>query len=481
MMPPDPQQLEELLSGMLDGVLSEDEQRQLESAMQNDPSIALRLEELAELRRSLLRGRSVGRLGPDFSKRILQAAQERAESLESPPAWILPNHPNAVPAGSESSPSIDFNTDFDLEFEAQESASRSTFKRTRNARPVVAQTMISNYESSSATLRDRVLRFWGPSLLAVVAFGALFFSLPKLAPVDPSASPIAVSGNPVESDPDPIQSDPSSVKPIGPSTSNVASAPTKTLPQTPAIEVPKEGGLAAEEKMLNNNTSSVATSPAPNQNGSGNPSAFTNAEPKETEAKKEKKLFTLVAEVHVDPQADESEMLNQLLEKYELIVASDLNLDRSQVDKLVKSQIIGNPGATGDTSDATLYFLKAKDKQIDGFLVTVQSQYKDFPYYQLNLTTDKSVKALIEQLALVSNSTTGASSAHKLIFRDDQSNQKISEFQSTLGGSGMDLGLRKASKDQPAKNNANGNVNGNVIGQGSYSYLILLVRKANSQ
>ena len=60
MMPPDPQQLEELLSGMLDGVLSEDEQRQLESAMQSDPSIAVRLEELAELRRSLLRGRSVG-------------------------------------------------------------------------------------------------------------------------------------------------------------------------------------------------------------------------------------------------------------------------------------------------------------------------------------------------------------------------------------------------------------------------------------
>jgi anti-sigma factor RsiW len=473
MMPPDPQQLEELLSGMLDGVLSEDEQRQLESAMQNDPSIALRLEELAELRRSLLRGRSVGRLGPDFSKRILQAAQERAESLESPPAWILPNHPNAVPAGSESSPSIDFNTDFDLEFEAQESASRSTFKRTRNARPVVAQTMISNYESSSATLRDRVLRFWGPSLLAVVAFGALFFSLPKLAPVDPSA-PIAVSGNPVESDPDPIQSDPSSVKPIGPSTSNVASAPTKTLPQTPAIEVPKEGGLAAEEKMLNNNTSSVATSPAPNQDGSVNPSAFTNAEPKETEAKKEKELFTLVAEVHVDPVADEQQMLNQLLEQYELIVASDLNLDRAQIDALVASKIIGSPDAGAATNEASLYFLKAKDKQIDGFLVTLQSQYKDFPYYQLNLTTDKSVKALINQLAMVSDGSTGAPAAHRLTFRDELTKKEVNEFPSMLEGNGMDLGRRKASKDEPAMNN--GLKNGS--GKDGYSYLILLVRQA---
>jgi hypothetical protein len=474
MMPPDPQQLEELLSGMLDGVLSEDEQRQLESAMQNDPSIALRLEELAELRRSLLRGRSVGRLGPDFSKRILQAAQERAESLESPPAWILPNHPNAVPAGSESSPSIDFNSDFDYESKVHESATHSTFKRTPNARPVVAQTMLSNYESSSATLRDRVLRFWGPSLLAVVAFGALFFSLPKLAPVDPSASPITVSGNPVESDPDPIQSDPSGVKTIGPSTSNVASAPTKTLPQTPAIEVPKEGGLAAEEKMLNNNTSSVATSPAPNQDGSVNPSAFTNAEPKETEAKKEKELFTLVAEVHVDPVADEQQMLNQLLEQYELIVASDLNLDRAQIDALVASKIIGSPDAGAATNEASMYFLKAKDKQIDGFLVTLQSQYKDFPYYQLNLTTDKSVKALINQLAMVSDGSTGAPAAHRLTFRDELTKKEVNEFPSMLEGNGMDLGRRKASKDEPAMNN--GLKNGS--GKDGYSYLILLVRQA---
>jgi len=473
-MPPDPQQLEELLSGMLDGVLSEDEQRQLESAMQNDPSIALRLEELAELRRSLLRGRSVGRLGPDFSKRILQAAQERAESLESPPAWILPNHPNAVPAGSESSPSIDFNSDFDYESKVHESATHSTFKRTPNARPVVAQTMLSNYESSSATLRDRVLRFWGPSLLAVVAFGALFFSLPKLAPVDPSASPITVSGNPVESDPDPIQSDPSGVKTIGPSTSNVASAPTKTLPQTPAIEVPKEGGLAAEEKMLNNNTSSVATSPAPNQDGSVNPSAFTNAEPKETEAKKEKELFTLVAEVHVDPVADEQQMLNQLLEQYELIVASDLNLDRAQIDALVASKIIGSPDAGAATNEASMYFLKAKDKQIDGFLVTLQSQYKDFPYYQLNLTTDKSVKALINQLAMVSDGSTGAPAAHRLTFRDELTKKEVNEFPSMLEGNGMDLGRRKASKDEPAMNN--GLKNG--PGKDGYSYLILLVRQA---
>ena len=448
MMPPDPQQLDELLSGMLDGVLTEDELRQLESAMQNDPSIAAQLEELADLRRSLLRGRSVGRLGPDFSKRILQAAQDRAQTLESPPAWILPDHPNAALPASESTPSIDFNSDFnsdyDSEFEVQESTNRSTFKRTRNARPVVAQTIISNYETSSATLRDRVLRFWGPSLLAVVAFGALFFSLPKLAPVDPSQSPTAVSGNPVIPDPDPIQSDPSGVKPIGPSTSNIASAPAEALPATSAIAVPKEGGVVAGEKMANDDG---ADKPAANR-----------------------EMFTLVAEVHIDSLADENQMLKQLLEQYELIVSSDLNLDRSQVDALIASKIIGSPGATGDTSEASLYFLKAKAKQIDGFLVTVQSQYEDFPYYQLNLTTDKSVKVLVDQLAMVSDSTAGASAAHRLTFRDEQSDKQILQFQPRLGGNGLALGRRKALKGLPAKNNA--------IGADGYSYLILFVRNA---
>ena len=63
MMPPDPRQIEEWLSGLLDGVLSEQEQRDLDLAMRNDPSIAQRLEELTNLRRALLQGRPVGRLG----------------------------------------------------------------------------------------------------------------------------------------------------------------------------------------------------------------------------------------------------------------------------------------------------------------------------------------------------------------------------------------------------------------------------------
>lgn len=66
MMPPEPEKLEELLSGMLDGVLSEDEQRQLDAAIKSDPAIAERLEALTNMRRSLLRGRSVGGLALTF-------------------------------------------------------------------------------------------------------------------------------------------------------------------------------------------------------------------------------------------------------------------------------------------------------------------------------------------------------------------------------------------------------------------------------
>ncbi|MFM8400349.1 MAG: anti-sigma factor family protein, partial [Pirellula sp.] len=96
MMPPDPRQIEEWLSGLLDGELSEQEQRDLDSAMRNDPSIAERLEEMTNLRRALLQGRSVGRLGSDFSTKIVQAARNRASEMDAPPAWVLPDAPNAV-------------------------------------------------------------------------------------------------------------------------------------------------------------------------------------------------------------------------------------------------------------------------------------------------------------------------------------------------------------------------------------------------
>ncbi len=467
MMPPEPEKLEELLSGMLDGVLSEDEQRQLDAAMKSDPAIAERLEALTNMRRSLLRGRSVGRLGPDFSKRILQAAKERAESLEAPPAWILPNHPNAVPAsGSESG--------LDSDFEELEEVSRATVKRTRNSRPVVAQAMLSTYETRSATLRERILKVWGPSLLAVAALGALILALPKISPVDPNGPPVAVQDNPVLADPDPVQTDPALVSPsekLSPSEiSSIASSEqgnskaNDVVPEKPSSDVGKSGSndaLAETKPMVNDpGANKVAQGDKPKDVNGGNPAV---APPKE--------WYTMIAEIQPDARAAEDDILNGLLERFEIIVSKDLSLDKAQTDTLIASKVIGGVQATGGNEKTTVYFLKAKGMQIDGFLAAIQEQYQDFPTYRLNLSTDSNVRKLVDQLGIVSDSAKDSAAMHRLLLGmadgQDPAKQGVASKEQ---GPVVDLDRRKAGKRAlgglGVKNDEN-----------SWSYLLLLVRQ----
>lgn len=465
MMPPEPEKLEELLSGMLDGVLSEDEQRQLDAAMKNDPSIAERLEALTNMRRSLLRGRSVGRLGPDFSKRILQAAKERAESLEAPPAWILPDHPNAVPAiGSES--------DLGSDFEEIEEASRATVKWKKNSRPVVAQAMLSTYETRSATFRERIVKVWGPSLLAVAALGALILALPRISPVDPNGPPIAVQDNPVFADPDPIQTDPTLILPtekLPPSEiSSIASSEQSNsvvVPSdsngAPAETAPTETALAETKPMVNEpGVNKVAQGDKPKDENGDTPVVAT---PKD--------WFTLIAEIQQDARAVEDDILNGLLERFEIIASKDLNLDKTQTDTLIANKVIGGVQATDGSDKTTVYFLKAKGIQIDGFLGAVQAQYKDFPKYRLNLSTDPNVRKLVDQLGFVSDSATDNAAMHRLVLgMGDGQTPAIQAAASKEQGPVVDLDRRKASK---------GALGGMGLKQAEdmRSYLLLLVRE----
>jgi anti-sigma factor RsiW len=473
MMPPEPEKLEELLSGMLDGVLSEDEQRQLDAAMKSDPSIAERLEALTNLRRSLLRGRSVGRLGPDFSKRILQAAKERAEALEAPPAWILPDHPNAVPA-------LESDSALGSDFDEVEETSRATVKWKKNSRPVVAQAMISSYETRSATFRERIVKVWGPSLLAVAALGALFLALPKISPVDPNGAPIAVQENPVLADPDPVQTDPALILPsekLSPSEiSSVASSdPANSKENAVVPEKPNSIAGANRSNGSNGSNSALAETkpmvndPGANQVARGEATGNDGAADAVIEAPKT--WFTLIAEIQQDERAVEDDILNGLLERFEIITSKDLNLDKAQTETLIANKVIGGVQATDASDKTTVYFLKAKGMQIDGFLGAVQAQYKDFPKYRLNLSSDPNVRKLVDQLGIVSDSATDNAAMHRLLFgTGDEQSPATQGVASKEQGPVMDVERRKASK---------GALGGTGFKQAEdmRSYLLLLVRQ----
>ena len=444
MMPPDPQQIEEWLSGMLDGALTEQEQRQLELAMQNDPSIAELLEQMAELRRSLLRGRSVGRLGADFSKRVVQAAQRQAAQLDAPPAWVLPGAPNArAPEGQEP-------------LEDSESSWSETYSKVqrpvpealdihpvgRRQKAIVRGLMGSHEEPQQEpeSIRSRLVRVWLPSLAVVAALCVLLLALPRSGPTDPSQPDSVVSVMPLE-----VPNEPTHQENFVPDRSLAGSPETEpSKMQLPATD-PLENGLNAGSK-----SSSVVSVPVVEQN-------------KSVEVPK----YILIAEIEVDPLAEQDGMLSQLLEKYEIVFAADVPLSKNDFDTLVASKVIKNPvvdPALKVDGSTVCYLVKSNPKRLDSFLLDVEKQYLDFPSYRLNLSADPNVYELMDHLDGLTDSS---NLAKRLFYQESSDAQAFGSFELTNPGVVKDIETRKAAKPRKL-------VNALIMQEDTY--LILLVR-----
>ena len=429
---------------MLDGALTEQEQRQLELAMQNDPSIAELLEQMAELRRSLLRGRSVGRLGADFSKRVVQAAQLQAAQLDAPPAWVLPGAPNArEPEGQEP-------------LEDSESSWSETYSKVqrpvpealdihpvgRRQKAIVRGLMGSHEEPQQEpeTIRGRLVRVWLPSLAVVAALCVLFLALPRSGPTDPSQPDSVVSVMPLE-----VPNEPTHQENFVPDRSLAGSPETEpSKMQLPATE-PLGNGLNAGSK-----SPSVVSVPVVEQNKS-----VAGAK------------YILIAEIEVDPLAEQDGMLSQLLEKYEIVFAADVPLSKNDFDTLVASKVIKNPvvdPALKVDGSTVCYLVKSNPKRLDSFLTDVEKQYLDFPSYRLNLSADPNVYELMVHLAGVTDSP---NLAKRLFYQESSDAEAFGSFELENPGVPSDIESRKAFKPRKL-------VNALILQEDTY--LILLVR-----
>ena len=429
---------------MLDGALTEQEQRQLELAMQNDPSIAELLEQMAELRRSLLRGRSVGRLGADFSKRVVQAAQRQAAQLDAPPAWVLPGAPNArEPEGQEP-------------LEDSESSWSETYSKVqrpvpealdihpvgRRQKAIVRGLMGSHEEPQQEpeTIRGRLVRVWLPSLAVVAALCVLFLALPRSGPTDPSQPDSVVSVMPLD-----VPNEPTQQENFVPDRSLAGSPETEpSKMQLPATE-PLGNGLNSGSK-----SPSVVSVPVVEQNKS-----VAGAK------------YILIAEIEVDPLAEQDGMLSQLLEKYEIVFAADVPLSKNDFDTLVASKVIKNPvvdPALKVDGSTVCYLVKSDPKRLDSFLLDVEKQYLDFPSYRLNLSADPNVYELMDHLDGVTDSS---NLAKRLFYQESSDAQAFGSFELSNPGVVKDIETRKAAKPRKP-------VNALIMQEDTY--LILLVR-----
>ena len=345
-----PTNIDELLSGMLDGALSEGEARELTRAMIADPTLQNRLDELSHSRTALLKGRSRGRLGSGFSCKVTELARSRAKEMgNDAPEWLR-SKPDEPVRSSEFAPDV--------------------------ARPNVA--------------RKLELRPWlyAGALTTAAIFVLVFASVPKtepdklgvLEPYRPEQDLIPWKGLLPDTTP------PSLEKDIDKSIAQ-RDMPKDSLPTNPTFP---DGEFRAD--------SNRAPEP-PN----------LNLGPVDPSSPPEKFFFTLVLDITVDKVALENRALESIFEKYGIVCADDLVIDADQLKALEDSKLVDSTnGAKSELDDSTngvksekigVMFLGATGEKLRLTMTDIFDQDKDFPDFSLDMSFEKSAELLVKQLS----------------------------------------------------------------------------------
>lgn len=372
---------DELLSGMLDGMLSDQELRMLEQAMADDPSLQAKLDELAASRSSLLRGRSRGRLGPDFARSVSLAARDRAAVMgPEAPAWLVP---------------VDFHRPGALVERA-------------------AKESISPLESIPAFKRAWV--YACVSLAAVFALIFVFVQEPVkqgLVQLDPKVTNTSES---------------SDLKVIEKAEELLAASPGST-------EKSKENTLFNEEAPSQNAAlpdmeSAIAILNTENQAGTTNETMATGeatiAAPTEastasvavvdpaggvkdadransvasTEPKKSKDYLTAAIYITIDEVALQNRALESILEEHGVAYSSDHVLSNDELNRLSQSGL-ATTAQDEQEGNVQVLFLKSTVENIGFAMESMLEQEKDFPQCRLAVTKDASARRLVKQLSSV--------------------------------------------------------------------------------
>jgi hypothetical protein len=511
-----PEQIDELLNGMLDGVLTDDEQRLFDAACEKDPSLQARLDELAAFRRSLLRGRSVGRLGPDFAKQVLMKARERADLMDDPPEWIKPNASPGRRAGRASSES------------RRERSNVSGSVGKHAIRPLLsAPTSPNEGETASDAFARRAWRVWVPSLLAVTAASLALLVISSFWP--PSNPRDIAENNSIEAEKSIAERGdkglgfpnlPSNSSEISEDPSNIESRPNQDHSKIAGLDPkmdPKDGvastvvnpnvdpaiessiGSIASDApksdrvpMNPDKDSSVAATSstvAPNIGVSSDIAMTPGDQLIENMMKDlEKKglsgdlFFTTIADVSASTESLESKLVQDLLDKYEIVYSKDddLVLDNDQLNVMVSTNLvkpaIGRETKIDASGEVSVYFLRAPGLIIDSFLTEITGSVEEFPSYRMDLSFDPSVLGLVNQLGGVLDRS-DAPLARRLAYQAEGVPKPASGFVGVDRGQGIPSDARLKYAAEAAKNRTDPKASMSVK-RGAPSYLLLIVRPA---
>ena len=494
-----PEEIDDLLNGMLDGVLEDDEQRRLNAAMASDPSLQARLDEMAALRRSLLRGRSVGRLGPDFAKGIIAAARERADLMDHPPEWIKLSTAGARDSSREGSRSSRVAT----------SRERPMRKEPVALRPLMPSN-VGEANDAREVFTQRAWRVWLPGLVTVSAacVGLLILSTfwPSDVPQDiakrgelptvpaddtPSvtdALPRIVANPTVEPS---VSSNGSARDPVVPNNSNIAAADASTEKEPNAAAIAMDPSVetapALDPKMPAADAARIADASTPKQEvGEATPGEVLLDEIRNSLSKQglgDKPFFAVIVDVAATADAIDSQVVEGLFEKYEVAYSKndDMVLDRDQLEVMTSKNLVGSvPLRDRDApldENVSVFFLRASNVTLDSLLDEIIVSTGDFPSFKMDLSMDPSVVGLVKQLDGVVEGSAVAS-ARRLAYRGSDNNQLVSMFPGVVRGQGMPMTAREQLAEQRAANSSLNSDRGMSNARRATSNLVLIVRPA---
>ena len=343
------QDIDDLLSGMLDGMLTFEESIFLEREMANDPTLQARFDELSFLRRSLLSGRTVATLGPNFASFVTRSARARVKENEQAAA------------------------------KPQDSGNPETAISEQADR--VAKT--PNHH--------RWLRWIYVGAVSIATCVVLLvFSMPKRDDSNVISDSDSVlekqsTGLTETTSSDLAVSDDQLVREIAKDV--VEKMDNRRVNRETVAEVMP--GDAKQPALTDRRIADLKTV-SPNLESDLNPKAI------------ESNLlyYLYVLDVTVIQSAVEDRALERLLEKHQIVYTDDLAINDDQLAMLEKSKLTGG-NSVANTDKMGVVFLRSSARRLGSAITDIIAQYQDFPEFAQNISTDRSATELVKQLSQI--------------------------------------------------------------------------------
>lgn len=344
--------IDELLTGLLDGNLTEGELRQVEAAMAADSTLEMQLETLRKMRSDLLIHRPKGRLGADFAKRVTAMAEERARA----------NSTNSVPVVA---PKLRLGPWIyaGVASAAVLACILFAMPSAPNTQPFIAKVNLP--EDTKAAAPDEI-----------PAVGPLESQLNVTGPLVAEAKP----NSPVR------------IKELEQTNATVG-----ILPPSQNDDDQKKDAADSPKTASNTATPNVGTKSKLNLTDEQRNNEDL---AKLNKSKLDENFYTLVVDVSLTKDAIENRVLQTILSRHDIASAEEQILSPEELSNLEKTGLAVRKSGESK-GEVGLVFVRAPGTNLNRAIREVNVDQESFPEFRMGMQTDESLKSFVNELGKI--------------------------------------------------------------------------------